>query len=127
MDLPCSGSGMIHLNCESPVNSSMGDRASGCRRRDLEKNRIRAEKLASACLPVVGKLTLSELSVHLSPQDMEQVGGGRHVSNLHVTVLMLTVKLVRRREDSGILVAELKIPLHTTRRMLRTLSIITMR
>lgn len=39
-----AGSGMIHWKWDSPVNSSMEDRASGCRRSDLEKKRISAEE-----------------------------------------------------------------------------------
>lgn len=42
MDLECSGSGIIHWKWESPEKSSMGDRARGWRRRDLEKNKINA-------------------------------------------------------------------------------------
>lgn len=37
-----AGSGMIHWKWESPVKCSIGERASGWRRRDLEKKRIRA-------------------------------------------------------------------------------------
>lgn len=38
----CAGSSMIHLKPESPVKSSMEERASGWRRRDLEKKMMRA-------------------------------------------------------------------------------------
>ena len=38
---------MIHWKCDSPVKSSMGERARGWRRRDLEKNRMRAAKALS--------------------------------------------------------------------------------
>lgn len=61
-------------------------------------------------------LTFSELSVHLSSKDMEVVRRSRHISNLHIAVLMLAVKLFRRREHSRLLVAELQISFHTTRR-----------
>ena len=37
-----AGSGIIHWKCELPVKSSIGDRARGWRRSDLEKKRIRA-------------------------------------------------------------------------------------
>lgn len=69
----------------------------------------------------------SELSVHLASQDVEQVGGSCHVSNLHVAVLVLTIKLVRRWEDARIFVTKLEISLHAARRMLGSLSIISVR
>lgn len=37
--------------------------------------------------------TFSELSVHLSPQDVEQIGGCGHVGYLHIAVLMLAFEL----------------------------------
>ncbi len=37
-----AGSGMIHWKWDSPLNSSMDERARGCLRSDLEKKRIRA-------------------------------------------------------------------------------------
>lgn len=69
-------------------------------------------------------LTLSELTVHLSPQDVEEVGGCGHVDNLHVAVLVLTVELLWLREDPGILITELEIAFHPPGRMLRALTII---
>ena len=72
-------------------------------------------------------LTFAELSVHLSPQDVEQVCRGSHVSNLHVTILVLTVEFLWAWEDTGILVTELEVSLHTSGRMLRSLAIISMR
>lgn len=71
------------------------------------------------------KLTLAELAVQLPSQDVEQVSRSGRVSNLHVAVLMLSVKLVGRRVDSGLLVAKLEITLHSARRMFRALSIVT--
>lgn len=71
-----------------------------------------------------GGLTLSKLTVHLSPQDVEEIGGCCHVDNLHVAVLMLTVELLWFREDPGILVTELEIAFHPSRGMLRALAII---
>jgi len=53
------------------------------------------------------ELTFAELSVHLSSQDMEQVRWCRHVGDLHVTVLMLTVEFLWAWENTGILVTEL--------------------
>ena len=48
-------------------------------------------------------LTLSELPVHLSTEEMEDVCRGCAVCDLHVAVLVLTIELIRRREDAGIL------------------------
>jgi hypothetical protein len=61
------------------------------------------------------KLTLAELSVHLSSQDVEQIRRRGHVSNLHVAVLMLTIELVGGREDARVFVAKLEVSLHTAR------------
>ena len=71
--------------------------------------------------------TFPKLSVHLPSEDMEKVGRRSHVGDLHVAVLVLAIKLVRRREYSRIFVAELEISFHPARRMLWTLSIIAMR
>ena len=49
------------------------------------------------------QLTLSELSVHLSTENVEEVGGCSAVGDLHVTVLVLAVKLVCGREHARIL------------------------
>ena len=49
-------------------------------------------------------LTFSELSVHLSSQNVEQVGRRGHVRDLHIAVLVLPFELVCRREDSGFLI-----------------------
>lgn len=69
-------------------------------------------------------LTFTELSVHLSSQNMEQIGWGSHISDLHVAVLMLAFQFIWGRIDAGIFVAQLEVSLHTSRRMLRSLSII---
>lgn len=68
-----AGSGMIHWKWDSPVKSSIGERASGWRRRDLEKNRIRAgDGLASQYNSEwTRQRTLSELSIHLPSEDVE--------------------------------------------------------
>lgn len=63
--------------------------------------------------------------MHLSAQSMEQVGRSGHVDDLHVAVLVLTVKLLTVREDSRILVAQLEVALQTAGRVLRALTIIT--
>lgn len=52
-------------------------------------------------------LTFSELSVHLSSKNVEQICWSGHVCNLHVTILMLAVELVCRWEDSRLFVAKL--------------------
>jgi len=57
---------------------------------------------------------------------VEQVSRSSHVSNLHVAVLVLTIKLVWCREDARIFVAELKISFHPARRVLWTLAIVAM-
>lgn len=71
--------------------------------------------------------TFTELTVDLATQDMEQVGGSSHVGNLHVDVLVGAIELVLRWEDARLLVTELQPTLHPTGRVLRTLSIVTMR
>ncbi len=70
---------------------------------------------------------LAELSVHLSAQDVEVVGWGGHVRNLHVAVLVLTLKLLWGWEDTWVLVRKLEITLHTSGGVLWSLSIISMR
>jgi hypothetical protein len=58
---------------------------------------------------------------------VEKVGRRSHVGNLHIAVLVLTVQLVLTRELARFLVAKLQPTLHSTRRVLGTLAIITMR
>ena len=58
---------------------------------------------------------------------MEVVARLGDIGNLHITVLMLSIKLVRRWENAWIFVAELQIPLHAAGRVLWTLAIITVR
>lgn len=58
MDLECSGSGIIHWKWDSPVKSSIEDRARGWRRSDFEKNIIRAYACRLAIYSEeIGKLT----------------------------------------------------------------------
>ena len=76
---------------------------------------------------VKGVLTFPELTVHLSSKDMEKIGGSRHVGDLHIAVLMLAFELVWRWEDPRIFVTELQISFHSTRRVLGTLTIISVR
>lgn len=56
---------------------------------------------------------------------MEEVSRGGHVGNLHVAVLVLALKLLGIGEDPRVLVGKLEVALNTSRRMLRTLTIIT--
>jgi len=46
------------------------------------------------CAKESEKLTFSELSVHLSPQDVEQVSRSRHACDLHIAILVLSVELL---------------------------------
>ncbi|ANB14017.1 hypothetical protein AWJ20_4972 [Sugiyamaella lignohabitans] len=70
---------------------------------------------------------LSESSVHLSSQQVEQVGRSRGVGNLHVTVLVLTFKLVRRWENSRVFIGKLEVTFNSCRRVLRSLTVVTVR
>lgn len=63
----------------------------------------------------------------LATQHVEQVGRVGHVDDLHVAVLVLAVELVLRGEDTGLLVTELEVTLHTARGMLGTLTVVTVR
>jgi hypothetical protein len=93
----------------------------------LEKKMTRAaEKLApKENRRVYILLTLAVLAVQLAAENMEQVGRRGHVGDLHVAVLVLTDKLLTSGEITGILVAELKISLQTSRRVLGSLAIVT--
>jgi hypothetical protein len=51
----------------------------------------------------------------------------RGVDDLHVTVLVLTVKLLRRWVDSGLVVTQLQESLYSTRRVLGSLTIVSVR
>lgn len=57
---------------------------------------------------------------------MEDVGRLCKVSNLHIAILVLTLELLRRWEDSRVFVAKLQVSLHAARRVLRALTIVTM-
>lgn len=70
---------------------------------------------------------LAELAVHLATENVEVVGGGGAVGDLHVAVLVLTVEGLGAGEDARVLVTELQEALHTSRRVLRTLTIVTVR
>lgn len=69
--------------------------------------------------------TLAELAVDLATDHVEHVGRASHIDNLHVAVLVLAVQLVLGWVRPGFLVAKLQPPLHSSRRVLRTLTIIT--
>jgi hypothetical protein len=94
----------------------------------LLKKRIRAEE--KSVLHRVSKRglvrpTLSELSVHLPAKNVEQIRRLGQVRDLHVAVLMLTVKLVFIGEYARIFVTKLKIALDATRRVFRALTVVT--
>ena len=63
--------------------------------------------------------------MHLATQGVEQVGGLGEVDNLHVSVLVLTLELLLRRELTRVLVAQLQVTLETAGRVLGTLTIVT--
>ena len=50
---------------------------------------------------------LAELTVHLTTEKVEEIRRLRSVSNLHIAVLVLAIKLVRRWEDAWVLIAQL--------------------
>ena len=70
-------------------------------------------------------LTFSELPIHLATKDVEIVGRGCHVSDLHIAILMLSVKLICRWEYARLFVAKLQISFHSTRGMFGALTIVT--
>lgn len=71
------------------------------------------------------RLTFSELSVHLSAHDVEQVGWRGHVGNLHVAVLVLSVDSVGGGEHSWVLVTQLEVPFYSSGGVFGTLAVIT--
>jgi len=104
----------------------------------IRDNPLEASVLASELLNVATSQRVTEkrfgeedneglavLAVHLAAENMEQVGRRGHVGDLHVAVLVLTDKLLTSGEITGILVAELKVSLETSRRVLGTLTIVT--
>ena len=62
----------------------------------------------------------------LATKNVEQIRGFSHVGNLHVAVLVLAIELALRGEETGVLIAELQPTLHSTRGMLRSLTVVTM-
>jgi len=67
---------MIHSKWEEPVKAEMGERARGWRRRDLEKKMISAMREGvslEVCCIGEGRLTFTELTIHLSAKDVEKV------------------------------------------------------
>lgn len=104
----------------------------GWRKRDLEKKITSANERKWSVYITPDKrdrgiLTFSKLAVNLSAENMEQVGRSGHVGNLHIAVLVLTIDLIWAWEDARILVAELEISLNSTRGMLGTLTVVTVR
>lgn len=63
----------------------------------------------------------------LAAQNVEQIRRGSHVNDLHVDVLVLAFELVLGGEDARLLVAELQPALHSSGRVLRSLSVVTVR
>ena len=63
----------------------------------------------------------------MSAKNVEHVGWLGKIRYLHVAVLMLAIEFIWRRENSWVFVTELKVSLHTSRRMFRTLTIVTVR
>jgi hypothetical protein len=72
-------------------------------------------------------LTFTELTVDLTAQNVEQVGRRSHADDLHVAVLVLTIKLVWGREDTRLFIRQLQPTLHTTGRVLGTLAVVAVR
>lgn len=70
---------------------------------------------------------LSEVTLVLSPENVEIVGRSSRVNDLHVAVLVLPLQLFRRGVNPGLIVAELEESLDTTRRVLGTLTVVTVR
>ena len=66
------------------------------------------------------------MTVYLSTEDVEQVGGGGHVGNLHVAVLVLSVNLVGGWVNARILIAKLEVTFQSAGRVLRALTVISM-
>jgi len=70
---------------------------------------------------------LAELSVHLTSEDVEDVGRAGEVGDLHVAVLVLAVEFFRRWEDSWVFVHQLQVTLHSSTAVFRTLTVVTVR
>ena len=83
------------------------------------------ERVTEKSLGEEGDQGLAELTVHLATENVEVVGGSGAVGDLHVAVLVLTVEGLGAGEDTRVLVTELQEALHTSRGVLRTLTIVT--
>jgi hypothetical protein len=123
----------------SPIKSSMPDLASGCRRRDFEKKmmsctsalKLEIEKDVQvfgihASSVVEGRGSswqgcYKSASRHDSRRDL------RGVDDLHVAVLMLTVELLGRWVDSGLIITQLQESFYSTRRVFGSLTIVSVR
>jgi hypothetical protein len=70
---------------------------------------------------------LAELAVHLATKQVEVVRRLGAVGDLDVAILVLSVKLIGRREDAGVLVDELQVALHACRRVFWSLTVVSMR
>jgi hypothetical protein len=84
-----------------------------------------SEGVTQKSLGEEGDERLAELTVHLATENVEVVGRGGAVGDLHVAVLVLTVESLRAGEDARVLVTELQEALHTAGRVFGTLAVVT--
>jgi hypothetical protein len=104
----------------------MSERAFGWRSKLLLKSRIKAS-FVSYIQRLHRVLTLSELPVHLSTQNVEEIARLCQVRHLHVAVLVLPIKFIWVGEDSRVFVAQLQISLRSSRRVLWALAVVPVR
>lgn len=67
---------------------------------------------------------LAEVTVNLATEDMEVVGGGRRVDNLHIAVLMLALNFLGGGELVGMVITQLEESLNSTGRVLRAYCVV---
>ena len=72
-------------------------------------------------------LRFSVVTVDLSSEGVEDVGGSSRIDKLHIAILMLSNELLRRRVLEGVIVAQLQESFDTSTRVLGTLSIVSVR
>lgn len=68
---------------------------------------------------------LAELAVDLATEDVEVLGRGGSVDDLHVAVLVLAGELLGRGVDVRVIIAQLEVTLNTRGRVLGALAVIT--
>ena len=115
---------MYRWKVVSPIKSSRGDLASGCRSRDFEK-KMMSYMLVGITEWTDGTYWFSEFSQILSSENVEVIGRGSSVNDLHVAVLVLTVELLWRRVNSRFVITQLQESLNSTRRMLGSLTVVS--